>query len=90
MHPSFLATEMTAANGIQLSSETISGITGSISIICWLVVYSLQFIENYRLQSGEGLSLSFLVIWLAGDILNVAGVILQHVLPTMIILALYC
>lgn len=76
--------------GPQLSAETISGITGSISIACWLVVFSPQIIENFRRRSGEGLSLSFLVIWLAGDVFNVLGAVLQHVLPTMLILALYC
>jgi solute carrier family 66 (lysosomal lysine-arginine transporter), member 1 len=77
-------------NGPQFSAETVSGITGSISIACWLVVFSPQIIENFRRQSGESLSLSFLVIWLAGDVFNVLGAILQHVLPTMIILAVYC
>src|SRR5208282_1754909 len=76
--------------GPQVSAETISGITGSISIVCWLVVFSPQIIENFRRRSGEGLSLSFLVIWLAGDVFNVLGAILQHVLPTMTILAIYC
>lgn len=76
--------------GPQFSAETISGITGSISIACWLVVFSPQIIENFRRRSGEGLSLSFLVIWLLGDVFNVLGAVLQHVLPTMLILALYC
>lgn len=31
----------------------------------------------------------FVVLWLAGDVFNVLGAVLQHVLPTMIILALY-
>src|SRR5271169_6596408 len=76
--------------GPQFSAETISGITGSISIACWLVVFSPQIIENFRRRSGDGLSLSFLVIWLAGDVFNVLGALLQHVLPTMLILAIYC
>jgi hypothetical protein len=77
-------------NGPQFSAETISGITGSISIACWLVVFSPQIIENFRRRSGDGLSLSFLVIWLAGDVFNVLGAMLQHVLPTMLTLAVYC
>lgn len=40
-------------------------------------------------QSSEGLSLLFVVLWLAGDVFNVLGAVLQHVLPTMIILAVY-
>ena len=33
--------------------------------------------------------MTFLVIWLAGDVFNILGAILQGVLPTMIILAIY-
>jgi hypothetical protein len=87
---SLMLTMAPPLTGPQFSAETISGITGSISIACWLVVFSPQIIENFRRRSGEGLSLSFLVIWLAGDVFNVLGAILQHVLPTMIILAIYC
>ena len=75
--------------GNVVDAETISGITGSISVACWVVVFSPQIIENFRRNSAEGLSLSFLVIWLTGDVFNVFGGLLQGVLPTMIILALY-
>ena len=61
----------------------------SISIACWVVVYSPQIIENFRRSSADGLSLAFLVIWLLGDISNVLGAVLQGVLPTMTILAMY-
>ena len=33
--------------------------------------------------------MTFLVIWLAGDVFNILGAVLQGVLPTMIILAVY-
>ena len=72
-----------------MNADTISGITGSVSVACWVVVFSPQIIENFRRSSAEGLSLSFLVIWLTGDVFNVIGGLLQGVLPTMIILALY-
>lgn len=36
------------------------------------VVYSPQILENYHLKSGEGLSVYFVLIWLAGDISNLA------------------
>ena len=72
-----------------MDADTISGITGSVSVACWVVVFSPQIIENFRRSSAEGLSLSFLVIWLTGDVFNVFGGLLQGVLPTMIILALY-
>ncbi|KAJ5958755.1 PQ loop repeat protein [Penicillium vulpinum] len=69
--------------------EALSGICGSISIACWVVVFSPQIIENFRRGSADGLSLIFLIIWLAGDVFNILGAVLQGVLPTMIILAVY-
>ncbi|KIV85234.1 hypothetical protein PV11_00957 [Exophiala sideris] len=75
--------------GISLDIEALSGICGSISIACWVVVFSPQIIENFRRGSAEGLSIVFIVIWLAGDVFNILGAILQGVLPTMIILAVY-
>ncbi|KAE8401124.1 PQ loop repeat-domain-containing protein [Aspergillus pseudonomiae] len=69
--------------------EALSGICGSISIACWVVVFSPQIIENFRRGSADGLSLLFLVVWLAGDVFNILGAVLQGVLPTMIILAVY-
>lgn len=54
-----------------------------------IVVYSPQLYENYTLQSGEGLSVLFVVIWILGDLSNLAGAILAGLLPTVIILGLY-
>jgi hypothetical protein len=53
------------------------------------VVYTPQFLENYQLQSGEALSIPFVLIWLAGDICNLLGASIAHLLPTVIILASY-
>ncbi|KAF9533210.1 PQ loop repeat-domain-containing protein [Crepidotus variabilis] len=69
--------------------DSLSSILGWISIACWIVVYSPQLLENYTLQSGEGLSILFVVIWLLGDITNLLGALLGGLLPTVIILALY-
>ena len=77
------------SGGYDLDVEAISGICGSISIACWVVVFSPQIIENFRRSSAEGLSIEFIIIWLAGDIFNILGAVLQKVLPTMIILAIY-
>ncbi|KAL6232870.1 hypothetical protein BDW75DRAFT_10372 [Aspergillus navahoensis] len=74
---------------LNIDLEALSGICGSISIACWVVVFSPQIIENFSRGSAEGLSLLFLVVWLAGDVFNILGSILQGVLPTMIILAVY-
>jgi len=69
--------------------EALSGILGSISIACWVCVFSPQIIENFRRQSAEGLSIVFIVVWLLGDLFNILGGVLQGILPTMIILAVY-
>lgn len=74
---------------IVLDAQVVSGITGSISIACWIIVFAPQIYENFRRKSSEGLSLMFIILWLAGDVFNVLGAVLQGVLPTMIILAIY-
>lgn len=77
------------SGGYSLDIEAISGICGSISIACWVVVFSPQIIENFRRSSAEGLSVEFIIIWLLGDVFNILGAVLQGVLATMIILAIY-
>lgn len=52
-------------------------------------MYSPQLVENYQLQSGEGLSVLFVLIWLAGDLSNLFGAIFAGLLPTVKILATY-
>ncbi|KAL8689605.1 MAG: hypothetical protein Q9218_004763 [Villophora microphyllina] len=53
------------------------------------IFFSPQIIENFRRGSADGLSLIFIIIWLLGDLFNIAGAVLQGVLPTMVILAVY-
>lgn len=53
------------------------------------MVFSPQIVENFRRGSADGLSLQFIIVWLAGDVFNILGAALQGVLPTMIILAVY-
>lgn len=74
---------------IIIDAQVVSGITGSISIACWIIVFVPQIYENFSRKSSEGLSLMFIILWLAGDVFNVLGAVLQGVLPTMIILAVY-
>lgn len=52
-------------------------------------MYSPQIIENYQLQSGEGLSLLFIYVWLLGDVCNLVGAVMAGLLPTVIILGVY-
>ncbi|KAI5868172.1 PQ-loop-domain-containing protein [Durotheca rogersii] len=74
---------------LNLDVEAISGICGSISIAAWVVVFSPQIVENFRRGSAEGLSVPFVALWLLGDVFNIIGALLQRVLPTMVVLAVY-
>jgi hypothetical protein len=69
--------------GTPLSIEALSGICGSISIACWIVVFSPQIVENFR-SRAEGLSTIFIVVWALGDVFNAVGGTLQRVAPTMV------
>ncbi|KAI7823227.1 PQ loop repeat-domain-containing protein [Gamsiella multidivaricata] len=68
---------------------TLSHLAGTLSILCWFIVFTPQIWENYKRKSGESLSLPFLYIWLAGDIFNLAGATVDNLLLTMRILAWY-
>ncbi|CCH61405.1 hypothetical protein TBLA_0E03510 [Henningerozyma blattae CBS 6284] len=74
---------------IEFTPRNLSEISGSISIACWVIVFVPQIYENFYRKSSEGLSLLFIVLWLAGDVFNVVGAQMQHLLPTMVILAAY-
>ncbi|MCJ1225412.1 hypothetical protein MMC12_002061 [Toensbergia leucococca] len=69
--------------------EALSGIFGSISLASWIFVSVPQLIENFRLQSGEGISLAFLFVWFVGDIANFVGAVWAGLVPTVITLAVY-
>ena len=62
---------------IVLDSQSVSGITGSISIACWIIVLHPKYMKILKEKSLEGLSLTFIVLWLAGDVFNVLGAVLQ-------------
>lgn len=49
-----------------------------------------QLQENYRRKNGDGLSLTFLLIWLAGDLFNLAGIIMEKLMFTMVTMATTC
>ncbi|KAF8895317.1 PQ loop repeat-domain-containing protein [Infundibulicybe gibba] len=72
-----------------IESDNLSSILGWMSISCWVVVYSPQIYENYSRQSGEGLSIRFVIVWLLGDLCNLVGAVWGGLLPTVILLALY-
>lgn len=54
-----------------------------------ILVYSPQIYENYNIQSGEGLSLLFLLAWIVGDLCNLVGAIIGGLVSTVIVLAIY-
>lgn len=81
---------VTMGNVKDLDTGTIiSGLTGWVSIACWIAVFSPQVYKNFKRQSAEGLKLTFINLWLIGSVFNFIGGVLQGVLSTMIILAAY-
>ena len=46
-------------------------------------------VENYRSQSAEGISLTFLAVWFVGDLANFFGAVWAGLVPTVIALATY-
>lgn len=44
--------------------DILSGISGSVSLACWLFVLAPQLYENYKSKSADGISLAFLLVWL--------------------------
>ncbi|KAI8891034.1 PQ-loop-domain-containing protein [Backusella circina FSU 941] len=71
------------------SKESIAHFFGYLSIACWIIVLTPQFKENYTQKDTGGVSMSFLVCWLLGDVLNLFGIILDNLLFTMLLLAVY-
>lgn len=70
-------------------SDEISFALGIVSLVCWGVAEIPQIITNYHTQSGHGVSLTFLLTWVVGDIFNLAGCLLEPAtLPTQFYTAL--
>ncbi|KAK3009267.1 hypothetical protein RJ639_013832, partial [Escallonia herrerae] len=62
---------------------------GLISLICWGVAEIPQIITNFRTKSSHGVSLLFLLTWIAGDVFNLVGCLLEPAtLPTQFYTAL--
>lgn len=74
---------------VTLDRLTLSQMAGSVSITCWIVVFIPQIYKIFMEKSARGLSLQFIAIWLVGDIFNVVGAMKQHLLYTVILLAIY-
>ncbi|CAI9758751.1 unnamed protein product [Fraxinus pennsylvanica] len=62
---------------------------GIISLVCWGVAEIPQIITNFRSKSSHGVSLLFLLTWIAGDTFNLVGCLLEPAtLPTQYYTAL--
>ncbi|XP_057966718.1 probable vacuolar amino acid transporter YPQ1 [Malania oleifera] len=62
---------------------------GLISLVCWGVAEIPQIITNFQTKSGHGISLLFLLTWVAGDVFNLVGCLLEPAtLPTQFYTAL--
>jgi len=71
------------------TAEAFSGILGSISLAAWIFLLVPQLIENHTNGHADGISMTFLFIWAAGDILSLAGGLWAGLVPTVIALAIY-
>lgn len=70
-------------------NDNISFTFGFISLICWGVAEIPQIITNFRAKSSHGVSIVFLLTWVAGDIFNLVGCLLEPAtLPTQYYTAL--
>lgn len=67
----------------------ISGVMGSTSLACWIVLLMPQLIEQWRLKSAEGIAIGFITIWFMGDIFNLIGALWAKLLPEVIFLAVW-
>ncbi|XP_020997799.1 probable vacuolar amino acid transporter YPQ1 isoform X1 [Arachis duranensis] len=71
------------------TKDEISFGFGFMSLICWGVAEIPQIITNFRTKSSHGVSLAFLLTWVAGDIFNLVGCLLEPAtLPTQYYTAL--
>ncbi|XP_030513379.1 probable vacuolar amino acid transporter YPQ1 isoform X2 [Rhodamnia argentea] len=62
---------------------------GLTSLVCWGVAEIPQIITNFRTKSSHGVSLAFLLTWVAGDVFNLVGCLLEPAtLPTQYYTAL--
>ncbi|KAJ4418584.1 hypothetical protein N0V82_005470 [Gnomoniopsis sp. IMI 355080] len=69
--------------------QSLSGIFGCISLVAWICLLLPQLITNYKAKSADGLSMGFLLIWLLGDLTNLAGALATNLTPSAIAIGIY-
>ncbi|KAK6457193.1 PQ loop repeat-domain-containing protein [Scheffersomyces xylosifermentans] len=67
----------------------VSGVMGSTSLACWIVLLMPQLIEQWRLKSAEGIAIGFISIWFLGDVFNLIGSVWAGLLPEVVFLAVW-
>ncbi|GKU99108.1 hypothetical protein SLEP1_g12001 [Rubroshorea leprosula] len=70
-------------------NDDISFAFGLTSLLCWGIAEIPQIITNFRTKSSHGVSVVFLLTWVAGDVFNLVGCLLEpSTLPTQFYTAL--
>ncbi|KAI3794065.1 hypothetical protein L1987_36690 [Smallanthus sonchifolius] len=71
-------------------NDEVSFGLGIVSLVCWGVAEIPQIITNFRTKSSHGVSLIFLLTWIAGDVFNLVGCLLEPAtLPTQYYTAMF-
>ncbi|KAJ2081353.1 hypothetical protein H4R24_002411 [Coemansia sp. RSA 988] len=90
------ATAIASLAAVSVSTESDNGLNswlsdaiGYVSLVCWVVVMFPQIYLNYQRKSGEGVSLAMMVAWVIGDILNIAGALMQSMVMSTILIGTY-
>ncbi|KAJ1806083.1 hypothetical protein LPJ75_005141 [Coemansia sp. RSA 2598] len=88
-HQAQSASEAGTANPVKPMNALLSDFFGYLSFACWLCVLLPQLWLNYKRKSSDGLSLGFILMWLAGDFTDWFGAYVGRLLLPAILIALY-
>jgi hypothetical protein len=58
--------------------KALSGMLGSISLTAWICLLVPQVLKNYRAHNADALSMTFLFVWLGGDLANLCALRVYH------------
>ncbi|KAJ2883232.1 putative vacuolar membrane transporter for cationic amino acids [Coemansia asiatica] len=83
------ASDTNTADPVKPMNAFLSDLFGYLSFVCWLCVLLPQLWLNYKRKSSDGLSLGFILMWLAGDFTDWFGAYVGRLLLPAILIALY-
>ena len=69
--------------------DSISELSGYLSVSFWLFAQLPQVIKNHKDKSVDGFSLGFLLCWFAGDFLNLISCLMNNAMMFQILLSGY-